>query len=471
MTFNRLWVFLAIGLPIVASLLAPMSTVDLTYHLRAGNDMLTTRAIPTVDTWTFTVAGRPWVDQQWGAQALFAVIERLGGWTGLALLRATLTGVVFACLVAIGLRRGLDSRTGALLAIVAFVVASPSMALRPQLLGMACFAIVLVLVVDRRAHPRRLWLVPVIVAIWANLHGSFFLGPIVLGLAWLEDLHDHVAVRPSPLVIAVLSAVAACLNPLGPWVWAYAVALSVNPEVTSRITEWQPTSVRDVPGILFFGSALAVVVMLARRGSKTPWPTLAWLAVFFAIGMYAQRGLAWWPLGATAAIAGTLMTSASRSPVETLRSRRLNLVVAGALILAGIALLPAWRPIDSGTGTPVAVLTDAPSGITAALRTASRPGDRIFNPQVWGSWFVYALPDRRVAIDSRIEFFPPQTWRDYEQILAGVEGWEEKLAAWDVNLVVVQGPETSGLGERLLQKGWTEIYRDPDGIILASGSR
>lgn len=472
MGFNRLWVFLAIALPIVASLLASMSTVDLAYHLRAGGETLSAGAIPTVDTWTFTAAGRPWVDQQWGAQVLLAVTERLGGWTGLAILRAVLTGVIFACIAVIGVRRGLDARTAALLAIVAFVVAAPAMALRPQLLGMACFAVVLSLVTDRRAHPGRLWLVPVIVAIWANLHGSFFLGPVVLGLAWLEDLHDRIAASHRTLIVAVVSVAAACLTPFGPLVWVYAVALSVNPEVTSRITEWQPTSLRDVPGILFFASAMALVVLIARRGRATPWPTLAWLAVFFAIGIYAQRGLAWWPLGAAAAVAGTLIpAAASRAPVDTPLMRRLNLVVAAGLILAAVALLPAWRPIDPGTHTPVGVLADAPSGITAALRTSSAPGDRVFNPQVWGSWFVYALPDRRVAIDSRIEFFSAQTWSDYERVLAGVEGWEAQLVAWEVDIVVVEGTDRSGLGARLLRAGWREVYRDSDGIILAPGSQ
>ena len=109
-----------------------------------------------------------------------------------------------------------------------------ALALRPQLIGMALFAVVLLLVVDRRAHPRRLWLVPVIVAVWANMHGSFFLGPVVLGLAWLEDL-----ARPrSPgarrvLAVAAISAAAACVNPFGPAVWGYAVGLSTNPLVTA----------------------------------------------------------------------------------------------------------------------------------------------------------------------------------------------------------------------------------------------
>jgi hypothetical protein len=116
-------------------------------------------------------------------------------------------------------------------------------------------------------------------------------------------------------------------------------------------------------------------------------------------------------------------------------------------------------------------LADAPSGITAALRTTSASGDRIFNPQVWGSWFVYALPDRRVAIDSRIEFFPAQVWRDYERVLTGADGWEARLQTWGVNVVVVEGNDGSGLGARLVAAGWREAYQDEDGIILERGPR
>jgi hypothetical protein len=141
--------------------------------------------------------------------------------------------------------------------------------------------------------------------------------------------------------------------------------------------------------------------------------------------------------------------------------------VVGGLFLAGIALLPVWRPLDPGTQTPVAVLTEAPPGITAALRDASAPGDRVFNPQLWGSWFVYALPDRLVAIDSRIEFFPAEVWDDYERVLAGVDGWQDILEGWGVDVVVVEGDDSAGLGARLEREGWRELYRDADGRILA----
>ena len=97
MSLNRLWTFLAVALPVLAALLASLSSVDLAYHLRAGDEILRTGAIPRIDTWTFTADGLPWLDQQWGSQVILAAVYRIGGWTGLALLRAGLVGAIFAC--------------------------------------------------------------------------------------------------------------------------------------------------------------------------------------------------------------------------------------------------------------------------------------------------------------------------------------------------------------------------------------
>ena len=468
MSISRLWLFLAVALPVLAALIANLSSVDLTYHLRAGNEFLDTGRVPSVDRWTFTAAGLPWFDQQWGAQALLALVERIGGWTGLVPLRGIMVGFIFGSLGLIAWRRGVGPRTTALLVLAAFIVAAPALALRPQLFGMVCFSIVLLLVTDRRAHPERLWIVPIVVLAWANLHGSFFLGPLVMGLAWLEDVHDRVNGARRTLFLAAISAVAACVTPFGPMVWVYALGLAVNPDVTSRITEWQPTSLRDVPGILFFTSVVAVVVLIARRGQRSPWPTLLWLFIFFLIGTFAVRGVAWWPLAAAVAVSPMLVRSEAKSGTtrqEPQTLRRLNVAVAMTLIAAGVALLPLWRPIDPGLGTPVGVVGNAPPGITGALREMARPDDRLFNPQPWGSWFEYALPDLPVVLDSRIELFPPEVWDAYQIVESGVDGWERQLGDWGVTIVVV-GVDQPAFVARLREIGWSEIHRDFDGSIL-----
>ena len=475
MTFSRLWAFLAVALPTLAALIASLSTVDLAYQLRAGAQMLDGHGIPALDTWTFTAAGAPWVDQQWGAQLALAAVYRMAGWTGLVVLRAGLVAVIFACLFKIGQRRGIGVRVAALLTLAAFLVAAPALALRPQLIGMALFAVALLLVTDRRRHPGHVWLVPLIVIAWANIHGSFFLGPVVLGLAWLEDVHDRAPGARRTLAAALVSVGAASLTPFGPAVWAYAVGLSTNPVVTARITEWQPTSLRDVPGLVFFASVLGVIAIMARSGRVTAWPTLAWLAVFAGIGAYAARGIAWWPLGAVPAVAAIIAlrrpgSTTVAEPADTPVVRRLNAAIAALLVVIGIVLVPAWRPLEPALGAPVGVLVDAPAGITAALRGLARPGDRLMNPQPWGSWFEFALPDLNVSIDSRIELFPAEVWQGHDRILSGRDGWAAQLKAWGVTLAVFTPLETDAQA-RLTGAGWRTLYQDEMGSILAAPGR
>jgi hypothetical protein len=470
MTLARLWAFLAVGLPIFAALIANLSTVDLAYHLRAGGITLDTGRIPTTDTFSFTAPGAAWLNQQWSAQVILAAVYRIAGWTGLVLLRASLVGVTFGCLFLACRVRGLDIRRAAWLTLAAFIVAAVALALRPQLIGMALLAVTLVLVAGRRAHPRRLWAVPIIVLAWANIHGSFFLGPVVLGLAWLEDINDGIPNRHRTLVVAAVAAGAALVNPFTVAVWGYAIGLSTNSQVTGRISEWQPTTLRTVPGILFFGSAGLVAVLLARRGRATAWPVLAWLAVFATIGAYAIRGVAWWPLGAVIAVAGLLAASPGVGGGRRERSSPLNVVIVGLIAAVCVALLPVWRPIDRRVDAPSGAVGDAPPGITAALRTIVQPGDRILNPQAWGSWFELALPTATIAVDSRIELFPASVWDDADVIRHGGDGWEAILNSWAPTIVVTVDDEAALRG-RLAAAGWTAVYTDKDGAILTRDGR
>jgi len=481
-SLSRLWAFLAVGLPVLGALVANLQTVDLAYHLRAGGIVLDTLAIPRSDTFTFTAAGSAWQDQQWGAEAILAAVYRLGGWTGLVILRAALVGALFGLVFDL-CGRGHTTRTAALLTLAAFGLAIVTLALRPQLFGMVLFAATLWLVVARREHPRTLWLVVPIAAVWANMHGSFFLAPLLLGLAALEDLAEH---RPADargtLAAGVAATAATIVNPFGPAVWQYAVGISTNAVITTRITEWQPTTVRSPEGFAFFASAGLIAVLLvalARRGRAVPPTILLWLVPFAGLAAWAVRGLAWWPIVAAATIAratagpSSATTTPARERSDTATMRRLNVAVVMILIVAGLALLPIWRSQDPGLRAPTGVVGTAPPGITAALRGFVRPGDRLFNPQPWGSWFEFALPETPVFIDSRIELFPAAVWDDYDAITDGRADWQARLEHWDVTVIVAVDklgalPLTRRLGA---DPDWRQAYADEDGRIFVRVDR
>jgi len=482
MTLGALWAFLAVALPVLGALIASLPSVDLAYHLRAGGQLLDTGVIPMTDTFTFTAQGQPWLNQQWGAQALLAATFRLAGWTGLVVLRAALVGTIAALVFAAARRQGLAVRPAAWLTIAAFALASVAMALRPQLLGMAMFALVLLLAVERRRYPRLLWAVPPIALVWANVHGSFFLAPGVLALAWLADVHDRVPGAHRTLAVAAVAGLAACVNPFGPSVWLYAAGLTTSPTITARITEWQPTSLRSLPGIAFFASALLLAAALARRARPTPWPALLWFAAFFAIGAWAVRGAAWWPIAAAVGLAGLagsgFLGAGSAGPVgrpdeaPLERRRRANALIAAALVVAGVALLPVWRPTQPGLNAPAGVVGQAPPGITATLRDTARAGDRIYLPQPWGSWVELAVPKATVVLDSRFELFPEAVWQDYLLVAEGGAEWPAQLDDWGVTLVVATDDRVGGLLEQVRgHPAWREIHRDGDGAVFVRADR
>src|SRR5450830_888003 len=126
-----------------------MSTVDLAYQVRVGDLMRASGSVLRTDPLTFTAAGQPWLNQQWGTGVLLSLGYEIGGWAGLALLRALLVGLAVG-LVFWTARRWLPVRPAAGLALVAFVVGIGALGLRTQLFEIVCFVFVVALLADRR---------------------------------------------------------------------------------------------------------------------------------------------------------------------------------------------------------------------------------------------------------------------------------------------------------------------------------
>jgi hypothetical protein len=490
LSLPELWAVLAVLLPMLGALLATISTVDLAYQLRAGGIVFDQHALPSPDTFTFTAAGLPWFDQQWLAQVAFAALFRAGSWGLLAVARAMLVGLI-AWLVFRACRwAGAETRVAAWLTLFGFAVGMVALGLRPQLVGMVFFAATLAVLAGRDRHPGLVWVIPLIVLGWSNVHGSFFLGPTAVVVAWLEDV---VGDRPRArrlLFVAIASLAATFVNPYGGAVWSYAFGLAVNPTIRSLISEWQATSPTSFAGAVFYGSIAAVVAILIvtlRRGTTLwagmrtflhrAWPTLLWMIGLAAIGAFAERGVAWWSIAVPVAVARLLcvavtvrnddrdhtgLASVSASPQRSLAPTG----IVALLVVAIVALLPWWRTGDPTYG-PSGVLADAPRGITDAVIGVARPGDRIWNAQRWGSWLEFAVPEATVAVDSRIELIPTAVWTDHLALSSGAPDWSSILDRRGVSIVVASATEQRGLLSLIrVSSAWRLVHDDTDGAVF-----
>jgi hypothetical protein len=461
---DRTWVLIALVVPALVAFVSKTSTIDLAYHVRTGLQILGTHRIPRVDAYSFAASGTPWFDQQWLSQVLFASAWKAGGWATIIAVRGVMVSLGMGTLYLTCRWLGARARTSVFLCVGGFLLALPNLSARPQIFAVPLFTITLWLLASRRAHPRRLWFVPFVVAVWSNVHGSFPLSLLLVGLALAADLLDRDFRSAGRTTLTLVgAALATAHTPFGPTVWTYVWDLLRNPQIRNGVSEWEPPRLDSVWGVAFWASAVGVLVLAWIRRSHLRIADLLVLLAFGFMAAEAGRNELWWGLVLPVVVAGWFPARLDTPPRRSsgkLEGTPIKLVLAAA----AIALLPWWRG-----SSPGAFLIDAPPGVVTAVRDQPA-GSRVFAPQPWGSWFEREAPDQLVFLDSRIELYPPPLWQDYVTMYNAKPGWEAVMTRWRVSVVALpnDAPLEKVIGHSL---GWTQIYAGSDGaVFVAAGA-
>ena len=142
---------------------------------------------------------------------------------------------------------------------------------------------------------------PVVMALWVNLHGSFIVGVMFIaaagGGAWLFTLAEMkgkfaASVRAhGPLAIASFASVfAVLLNPYGWEAFKYVIEISQLKSTTSGvISEWQATSWTTDHGNQFFVIVFAMIGVLALSAKRPAARLVLAFLVTVYFGMQADR--------------------------------------------------------------------------------------------------------------------------------------------------------------------------------------
>jgi hypothetical protein len=439
-----------------------MRAIDLAYHVRAGELALRAGDLVVVDPFTFTKGGRPWLNQQWAAQWIFASAHRLLEWVGVGITYAAAMGSGFFLLYRSCRRAEATPRTAALLTLLGFVVASGSLAARPQALAVPLFTGTWLLLARR---DKWTWFVPILTLIWANVHGSFVLAPLLMLFALGDDLIER---RPAGRTLLLLLATVAAtfVTPFGPGVWSYAVEISSNETIRNRVAEWRAPAPLSLSGSFFWLSGVIVLATVVWKRRRVSLVDIARLIVFFALGVPAIRGTLWWALAAPPVVSGWFR--APEQQVGGSGPRRLDplKVTASAFIVALLPIALLLRAgIDPETGATQRLAADAPEVLVAATRAALPEGSRLLVYQPFASWFEYSLPEDPVMVDSRIELYSDAVWRDYDQTITAADGWDRILDRYRIKGVIL--PSEAVLTDELLRSNsWRQVVDGPAGSVF-----
>jgi hypothetical protein len=460
---------LAVFVRALAQPTALLNDPDTYLHIAAGRWMLAHMALPVHDPFSHSLAGAAWVPHEWLAELVLAAVYDAAGWSGLVLLTAAafaaslalLTRFLLACAepfsTVIAVTMGAALALGHLLA-------------RPHLLALPLLILwsgALFAARDGGAAPP-FRLLPVM-ALWANLHGSFMFG---LGLALFLGAEAVLAPGRRALegrrwgLFCLLAAAAALATPNGIAGFVAPFQLIAMPALQASFSEWQSPNFQEFQPLEIW--LLGIIAVAFTTGAKLPLPRLLLLLALchMALGHVRHAEL----LG----LVGPLVVAASLGPriASRIRSAPLSALGRGVARIAAPAAAPA---------VALTLVLALAASLPLLLRPISRADDRVtpasalaaaarmdldgpvFNSEGFGGYLSFrGIP---AFIDGRAELYGNAFLDHY---LAAEGGSEHALAALlDAHGITwtLLAPQQAAVRRLDALPGWRRVYTDPIAVI------
>lgn len=445
--------------------LRPLGDPDVWWHLRTGEQILTS-GWPTSDPWSFaSTEDTPWVLHEWLVEVAFALGHRIAGYDAVIVIRALLFSGLIAVVVWQARRRSGPLVAAVVASVVTLGVLSSS-AERPQLVSFLLLAWIGPLMLTRTLVGKPMpWWTLIIWPLWANSHGlwaSALLLYAVLVTAFVLASGGGERRKALPMIgYGVLATALVALNPAGPRLLL--APLDVR-EYAQFVSEWDPPSLVALPGAALALLLAIITVSWARSKVRVDPVTIAYVAVAALMGVSYLRTVAIGclllaPLAAESLaqlLQGRLsLEQRARSVEPSRRTRWLGAGAMGAAALGAAAIvLPAVPALPENT----------PWGATRYLQGLDQ-GARVLNEYDLGGWVLWTVPNASPAIDGRTEIYSPDYVRT-SMDAGNLRGdWQQYLDSLHVDAAWLRQdtPLVTGLEEI---EGWQRVYEDDWSVIL-----
>ena len=383
---------------------------DLWWHLKLGEVTWTSHRIPTADLFSYTTNPHARIAQEWLSQLLLYGAFKAGGYSGLMLWLCFFTVAILIAGYALCSIYSANAKVAFLGALVIWVFGTSGFSVRPQVVGYLLLVLeLLVLQLAQNRSPRWFLTLPLLFALWANCHSSFFLG-LVVAAVYLFSSYFHfqsglLVARPwqpgerRMLATALaLSVLAVCLNPSGVKLIGYPLdTMFHQPIVLSSVSEWLPLQLTDPRGIALFGVLGAIVLLVIARRQELFWHE----ALSLALGVWiagSHRRLVF-PAGILIApiLSRLLATSWNRY-----RAERDHPLANAVLIVA--SLLVVFLAFPSRRNLLAQVEEHSPVKAVEFIQTHHLPGPML-NDWDDGGYLLWAAPEYPVFIDGRADVY------------------------------------------------------------------
>jgi hypothetical protein len=479
------------------------------WHVRTGQMILATHAIPRVDPFS-TGTGQPWFAWEWLYDLPVGWLESQAGLNGVVLFTALIIAATFSWTFRLLVRRGTNVFVAVVLVLLAASGSMIHFFARPHVVSwLFTVAWFWILESSENSHAgaptgssasparaSRMWLLPLLMLVWVNVHGGSLLGLALQAIYWFsavwrwlrlkEDRFDdflqkiRIGRQARALTLSGIASVAATfVNPYGFKLHLHIYRYLSNRFLMDHIDEFQSPNFHYVAQKCFAGLLLLTLVAVAVKRREVG--ASQGLVVLFAVysGLYASRNIPVsslllilvigpWLSDAMQTLVERWSAARLRGPTSTPFLQRMQAIesnLQGHLWTVAAIVLTVWIAAQGGKlGTTP--LMDAhfsakrfPVAAVNYLDKESVPGPLV-SMDYWGGYLIYRLyPRVRMVVDDRHDFYGEEFLKSYLKMVRVEPGWESFLQEHQARCVLV--PKDSALANVLLETGgWKPIYND-----------
>jgi hypothetical protein len=453
---------------------------DTFWHIRTGEWILENATVPTIDTFSHTAYGQPWIANDWLADVIFATAFKVGHWRGVVEITAMAIGVV-AALICLYLTRILRFSVAIGLTTITALLISPHYLARPIIFAYAIMAIWVIILLDRydRDESERfpLVLIPLMV-LWANISGSFTIGLVFLytfaayACYRLLIRRQYAWLRWELLMVLAVT----CSSLITP----YGIhSMLITPKAMSmrfalqNLIEWHSPNFQEHRLHLLY--LIGIFSVFAAFGVRLRGARLPIFMLLMYLGLSYLRGLVMFVLLTPLVVARAVAARAwylraqlsdkteSADPVLHFLHKHIVAIPAACLVAALVVTVANWnlttvRPPDSA----------APQAAIDYAKRASIGGN-VFNSYDFGGYLIFSgIP---TAIDGRAQPFGDAFMRRYFNALDGknIADTFRMLDEYDIDWAILRPAE--GLSRALGQSAmWEKVYSDDHAVVFVRRS-
>ncbi|MGA9566146.1 MAG: hypothetical protein WBS19_11530 [Candidatus Korobacteraceae bacterium] len=450
--------------------------LDIWWHLKVGDWIVQHLAVPHTGILSRTAANRPWVAYSWGYEVLMSRAYASFGFLGIGLYGTLLTiGIAFTVY---WMLRRISGKfwTSVGLAVPCCYAFLFTIMPRPMFFSIMLFCVVLALLFEanRSGRIERLYWLPLIFLLWANLHIQFLYGlfpvGVLLGVTLLLWVLERTGKSPSFLaprtlppgkLAAIFAAcvLATCIGPYSYHLYGVIAEYSKAKSAYSLIVELQPLTFRAMNHYVQLLLCAAAFIAVGWQ-KRVDLFKLALLTVAAIVAFRTMRDSWFLCTVAAACIADVVAGYGEKEKPES------ALELAGVFATVAIALLLFARGTDFTTqGLDQAISRRFPVKAVNFLRQNPVPGP-LYNTLDWGGFLMWYMPNYPVAIDGRNDLYGDELDERFIATQRGDESYKQDAYLNESGVVLIR--RSDGLYFTLNQDArFSLIYQDPIAAVFA----